>query len=144
MRRFIHGERMGIYIIDLLKTEQSLIKAQEFAAGIARRGGTILFVGTKKQARDSVQATAERCGMPYIQHRWLGRVLTNYQTISLRIKRLHALERFQKEGQLALLPTQERMKALADLEKLQNNLGGVKFMTKPPDAIFIVDLKTEE
>jgi small subunit ribosomal protein S2 len=144
MRRFIHGERMGIYIIDLLKTEQSLIKAQEFAAGIARRGGTILFVGTKKQARDAVQETAERCGMPYIQHRWLGGVLTNYQTISQRIKRLHDLERYQKEGQLELLPTQERMKALADLEKLQNNLGGVKFMTKPPDAIFIVDLNTEE
>jgi small subunit ribosomal protein S2 len=144
MRRFIHGERTGIYIIDLLKTEQALLKAQEFAAGIARRGGTILFVGTKKQARDAVQETAERCGMPYIQHRWLGGVLTNYQTISQRIKRLHDLERYQKEGQLELLPTQERMKALADLEKLQNNLGGVKFMTKPPDAIFIVDLKTEE
>jgi len=144
MRRFIHGERTGIYIIDLLKTEQALIKAQDFAGGIARRGGTILFVGTKKQARDSVEETAKRCGMPYIQHRWLGGVLTNYQTVSARIKRLHDLERYENEGQLALLPTQERMKAIADLAKLRNNLGGVKFMTKPPDAIFIVDLNTEE
>ena len=143
MRRFIHGEREGIYIIDLLKTADALEKAQGFAEGIARRGGTILFVGTKKQARDAVKDVAESCGMPYVNQRWLGGVLTNFQTISQRIKRLHDLERFQTEGQLELLPTQERMKAQADLLKLQANLGGVKNMQRPPDAMFVVDLKTE-
>jgi small subunit ribosomal protein S2 len=143
MRRFIYGEREGIYLIDLLKTQDLLRNAQQFAGGVARRGGTILFVGTKKQARDAVKETAESCGMPYVNQRWLGGVLTNFQTISQRIKRLHDLERYQTEGQLELLPTQERMKALADLEKLQANLGGVKHMQRTPDAIFIVDIKTE-
>jgi small subunit ribosomal protein S2 len=143
MRRFIHGEREGIYIIDLLQTEQLLKRAMDFAEGIARRGGTILFVGTKKQARDSVEEVASSCGMPYIQNRWLGGVLTNFQTINQRIKRLHDLERFETDGSLALLPTQERMAAQADLAKLRSNLGGVKNMQRTPDAIFIVDLKTE-
>jgi small subunit ribosomal protein S2 len=143
MRRYIYGERGGIYIIDLLKTERLLNQSLEFVAGVARRGGTILFVGTKKQARDAVKEVAESCGMPYVNHRWLGGLLTNFQTISLRIKRLHDLERFQTEGQLDLLPTQERMAAQSDLEKLQANLGGVKFMQRPPDAIVIIDLKTE-
>jgi small subunit ribosomal protein S2 len=143
MRRFIHGERGGIYIIDLLKTQVLLQQAQEFAAQLSHRGGTILFVGTKKQARDAVKETAESCGMPYVNHRWLGGLLTNYQTIQNRIKRLHDLERYQTEGQLALLPTRERMSALADLEKLQANLGGVKNMQRPPDAVFVIDLKTE-
>src|SRR3954462_10048173 len=143
MRRFIHGEREGIYIIDLLKTADLLEGAQRFAEGVANRGGTILFVGTKKQARDSIKEVAEGAGMPYVNHRWLGGVLTNFQTISQRIKRLHDLERFETEGQLALLPTQERMKAQADLEKLRANLGGVKNMQRPPDAVFVIDLKTE-
>src|SRR5215210_1443197 len=143
MRRFIHGEREGIYLIDLNKTQDLLTAAREFAEGVARRGGTILFVGTKKQARDSVKEVAESCGMPYVNNRWLGGVLTNFQTISQRIKRLHDLERYETEGQLALLPTQERMKAQADLEKLRANLGGVKNMQRPPDAMFVVDLKTE-
>ncbi len=143
MRRFIHGEREGIYIIDLLKTADLLEQAQRFAEGVANRGGTILFVGTKKQARDAVKETAEACGMPYVNQRWLGGVLTNFQTISQRIRRLHDLERYDSEGQLALLPTQERMKAQADLEKLRANLGGVKNMQRPPDAMFVIDLKTE-
>jgi small subunit ribosomal protein S2 len=143
MRRFIHGERGGIYIIDLLQTQRLLGQAQEFAATIAHRGGTVLFVGTKKQARDAVKDTAESAGMPYVNQRWLGGLLTNFQTISQRIKRLHDLERYQAEGQLALLPTRERMSALSDLEKLQANLGGVKYMTRPPDAVFVIDLKTE-
>jgi len=143
MRRFIHGERGGIYIIDLLKTAKALEQAEEFVSGIAHRGGTILFVGTKKQARDAVKETAEACGMPYVNNRWLGGVLTNFQTISQRIKRLHDLERYETEGQLALLPTQERMKAQADLAKLRSNLGGVKNMARQPDAMFVVDLKTE-
>jgi small subunit ribosomal protein S2 len=143
MRRFIHGERGGIYIIDLLQTQRLLGQAQEFAATLAHRGGTVLFVGTKKQARDAIKDTAESAGMPYVNHRWLGGLLTNFQTISQRIKRLHDLERYQAEGQLELLPTRERMAALSDLEKLQANLGGVKYMTRPPDAVFVIDLKTE-
>jgi small subunit ribosomal protein S2 len=143
MRRFIHGERGGIYIIDLLKTEALLAQAQNFAAGIAHRGGTVLFVGTKKQARDGIKEIAEAAGQPYVNHRWLGGLLTNFQTISLRIKRLHDLERYAAEGQLALLPTRERLSAEADLEKLQANLGGVKNMQRVPDAMFVVDLKTE-
>jgi small subunit ribosomal protein S2 len=143
MRRFIHGERDGIYIVDLLKTEALLRRAEEFAADIARRGGTILFVGTKKQARDSIKEVAENAGMPYVNHRWLGGLLTNYHTISRRIKRLHDLERYANDGQLDLLPTRERIKAQADLEKLQANLGGVKDMQRVPDAMFVVDLKTE-
>jgi small subunit ribosomal protein S2 len=144
MRRFIHGERGGIYIIDLLKTQALLAQAQEFAGTLAHRGGTVLFVGTKKQARDTVKDVAEASDMPYVNHRWLGGLLTNFQTISLRIRRLHDLERYEAEGQLALLPTRERMAAQADLAKLRANLGGVKNMQRVPDAMFVIDLKTEE
>ncbi len=143
MRRFIFGERDGIYIIDLLQTEQLLEHARSFATEVARRGGTILFVGTKKQARDVVQEVAQSAGMPYVNHRWLGGLLTNFQTISLRIKRLHDLERYEAEGQLQLLPTRERIAAQADLEKLRANLGGVKDMQRVPSAVFVIDLKTE-
>jgi small subunit ribosomal protein S2 len=143
MRRFIHGERTGIYIIDLLKTQALLEQAQRFAAEIAHRGGTVLFVGTKKQARDGIKEIAEAAGQPYVNHRWLGGLLTNYQTMSARIRRLHDLERYASEGQLALLPTRERLSAEADLEKLQANLGGVKNMQRVPDAMFVIDLKTE-
>ena len=144
MRRYIYGERDGIYIIDLLRTEALLRQAQEFVSQIAHRGGIVLFVGTKKQARDAVKDAAERAGMPYVNNRWLGGLLTNFQTINQRIKRLHDLERYQTEGQLELLPTRERLAALADLEKLQANLGGVKHMQRAPDALFVIDLKTEE
>src|SRR5580692_10831369 len=143
MRRFLHGERDGIYIIDLLKTKRLLDQASEFAGDIAHRGGTVLFVGTKKQARDAIRDVAESTGMPYVNHRWLGGLLTNFQTMSERIRRLHDLERYEAEGQLALLPTRERLSALADLAKLRANLGGVKNMKGTPAAIFIVDLKTE-
>jgi small subunit ribosomal protein S2 len=143
MRRFIHGERAGIYIIDLLKTQALLREAQEFASAIGHRGGSVLFVGTKKQARDAVKDAAEAAGMPYVNHRWLGGLLTNYQTMARRIQRLHDLERYDREGQLQLLPTRERMAAQADLVKLQANLGGVRNMTRTPDAMFIVDLRTE-
>ena len=143
MRRFIYGERGGIYIIDLLRTEALLGQAQRFADGLARRGGTVLFVGTKKQARDGIKEVAEASGQPYVNHRWLGGLLTNFQTISARIKRLHDLERYETEGQLGLLPTRERMAAQADLEKLRANLGGVKNMQRVPDALFVIDLKTE-
>jgi len=143
MRRFIFGERDGNYIIDLLQTQVLLEDAQKFAAEVSRRGGTVLFVGTKKQARDTIRENAEAADMPYVNHRWLGGLLTNFQTISLRIKRLHDLERYESEGQLQLLPTRERMAAQADLEKLRANLGGVKNMQRLPDAVFVIDLKTE-
>ncbi|CAB4925500.1 unannotated protein [freshwater metagenome] len=143
MRRYIYGEREGIYIIDLLRTEALLRQAQEFTSELAARGGIVLFVGTKKQARDAVKDAAERAGMPYVNHRWLGGLLTNFQTINQRIRRLHDLERYQAEGQLDLLPTRERLSALADLAKLQANLGGVKHMQRAPDALFVIDLKVE-
>jgi small subunit ribosomal protein S2 len=143
MRRFIYAERGGIYIIDLQKTAALLTQAQEFAGALALRGGTVLFVGTKKQAQDTVRDVAEAAGMPYVNHRWLGGLLTNFQTISQRIRRLHDLERFDAEGQLALLPTRERMAAQADLAKLKANLGGVKNMQRVPDAMFVIDLKPE-
>jgi small subunit ribosomal protein S2 len=143
MRRFIFGERDGNYIIDLLQTQALLEDARQFADEIARRGGTVLFVGTKKQARDTIKENAQAADMPYVNHRWLGGLLTNFQTISLRIKRLHDLERYEAEGQLQLLPTRERMAAQADLEKLRANLGGVKNMQRLPDAVFVIDLKTE-
>jgi small subunit ribosomal protein S2 len=143
MRRFIFGERDGIYIIDLLQTQALLENARHFASELSHRGGTVLFVGTKKQARDAIRDTATAADMPYVNHRWLGGLLTNFQTISLRIKRLHDLERYEAEGQLDLLPTRERMAAQADLEKLRANLGGVKNMQRVPDAVFVIDLKTE-
>ncbi len=143
MRRFIFGERDGIYIIDLLQTEALLAQAREFVSELARRGGTVLFVGTKKQARDAIQETAQAADMPYVNNRWLGGLLTNFHTISQRIKRLHDLERYETEGQLELLPTRERMTLQADLEKLRANLGGVKEMQRVPDAVFVIDLKTE-
>jgi len=143
MRRFIFGERDGNYIIDLLQTQVLLEDARQFASDVSRRGGTVLFVGTKKQARDTIRENAEAADMPYVNHRWLGGLLTNFQTISLRIRRLHDLERYESEGQLQLLPTRERMAAEADLEKLRANLGGVKNMQRLPDAVFVIDLKTE-
>jgi small subunit ribosomal protein S2 len=143
MRRFIFGERAGIHIIDLQQTDRLLKQAQDFCSDLAARGGTVMFVGTKKQARDAVKEAAERADMPYIDHRWLGGLLTNFQTISKRIKRLHDLNNWVEDGTLELLPTRERINAMSEREKLTNNLGGVRNMQRPPDAIFIVDLKTE-
>ncbi|MFT4048384.1 MAG: 30S ribosomal protein S2 [Solirubrobacterales bacterium] len=144
MRRYIHGEAGGIYVIDLIQTEQLLTDASKFLGDIARKGGTVLFVGTKKQARDAVAEVAGTANMPYVNHRWLGGVLTNFQTINGRIKRLHQLEGLKKEGKLDLLPTKERIKALKELEKLNANLGGVKDMTRLPDAVVVVDVNAEE
>ena len=143
MRRFIYGERGGIHIIDLQKTERLLAQAQEFAADIAARGGTVLFVGTKKQARDAVKEAADKAGMPYVNQRWLGGLLTNFQTISKRIKRLHELTDWRESGTMELLPTRERIAAESEREKLEMNLGGVRNLERPPAAVFIVDLKTE-
>jgi small subunit ribosomal protein S2 len=143
MRRFIFGERSGIHIIDLQKTEVLLERAQEFAANVAGRGGTVLFVGTKKQARDTVAEAATACGMPYVHQRWLGGLLTNFQTVNKRIKRLHELTEWTENGTLELLPTRERITAIKERDKLEYNLGGVRNMQRAPDAMFVVDLKTE-
>ncbi len=144
MRRFIHGELDGIHIIDLLQTEALLENARRFAGELASGGGTVLFVGTKKQARDSVKEWADRCKMPYVNQRWLGGLLTNFNTMSARIARLHELLGWQEEGKLQLLPTKERMGMQAELVKLEFNLGGVRDMDRLPDAVFVTDLKTEE
>jgi small subunit ribosomal protein S2 len=144
MRRYIFGERAGIHIIDLQKTEKLIETAQEFAGELAGRGGKILFVGTKKQARDAIKEGAERANMPYVNQRWLGGLLTNFQTINGRIKRLHELTDWTETGTMDLLPTRERIAAIKELEKLEINLGGVRDMQRPPDAMFVVDMKTEE
>src|SRR6058998_3489059 len=137
MRRFIFGERGGIYIINLEQTLQLLEEAASFARNLAERGGTMLFVGTKKQAQDSIEEQAKRVEMPYVNHRWLGGLLTNWRTISDRIDRLHDLRRQKEEGQLELLPAKERIAMIAELEKLESNLGGVADLRRQPDAVFI-------
>jgi small subunit ribosomal protein S2 len=143
MKRFIFAERGGIYIIDLQQTQQLIEDAYDFAKAIGERGGTILFVGTKKQAQDAVRDEAKRVGMPYVNHRWLGGLLTNWRTISDRIERLHELRRLKDESQLGLLPAKERIQMEAELEKLEANLGGVADLRRQPDAVFIIDLKKE-
>jgi small subunit ribosomal protein S2 len=144
MRRFIFGEMDGIHIIDLLQTEALLENARKFAGELSTGGGTVLFVGTKKQARDTIQEWAEKCRMPYVNRRWLGGLLTNFNTMSGRIARLHELNGWKEEGKLDLLPTKERMGMEAELAKLEFNLGGVRDMDRLPDAVFVADLKTEE
>jgi small subunit ribosomal protein S2 len=150
MRRYLFApdgtpmERGGIYIIDLTKTLELLEEAHAFARNLADRGGTILFVGTKKQAQDAVEEHAKRVGMPYVNHRWLGGLLTNWRTISERIGYLHDLRRLKAEGQLDLLPSKERISMQAELEKLEANLGGVADMKRQPDAVFVIDLKKEQ
>jgi small subunit ribosomal protein S2 len=144
MKRFIFTERGGIYIIDLQQTQQLLDEAYNFARAVSERNGSILFVGTKKQAQDAVAGEAKRVGMPYVNHRWLGGLLTNWRTISDRIQRLHELRSLKTESQLDLLPAKERISMEAELEKLEANLGGVADMRRQPDAIFIVDLRKEQ
>ena len=144
MRRFIFAERGGIYIIDLQRTAELLEEAQGFARNVASRNGSVLFVGTKKQAQDAVADQARRVGMPYVNHRWLGGLLTNWTTMGARVQRLHELRRLRDENQLELLPPKERITMLSELEKLEANLGGVADMRRQPDAVFIVDLKKEQ
>jgi small subunit ribosomal protein S2 len=136
--------RGGIYIIDLQQTQGLLEEAAAFARNLAERNGTILFVGTKKQAQDAIEDNAKRVGMPYVNHRWLGGLLTNWRTIADRIDRLHDLRRQKEEGQLELLPAKERIAMLAELEKLEANLGGVADLRRQPDAVFIIDLRKEQ
>jgi len=144
MRRFIFAERGGIYIIDLTQTSERLDEAAQFVRNLAERNGTVLFVGTKKQAQDAVETEAKRVGMPYVNHRWLGGLLTNWRTMSDRIERLHEMRRLRDEGQLELLPAKERISMAGELEKLEANLGGVADMRRQPDAVFIIDLRKEQ
>ena len=144
MRRYIFTERGGIYIIDLQQTLALVEQAHAFVRNIAERGGTVMFVGTKKQCQDSIAEEAARIGMPYVNHRWLGGLLTNWRTISERIERLHELRRLREEGQLELLPPKERMAMIAEVEKLEQNLGGVMNMKSIPDALFVIDLRKEQ
>jgi small subunit ribosomal protein S2 len=144
MTRFIFTERGGIYIIDLQQTQALLQEAYDFVRNVAERNGTVLFVGTKKQAQDAVEEHAKRVGMPYVSHRWLGGLLTNWRTIADRISYLHELRRLRDEGQLDLLPAKERIALQNELEKLESNLGGVADMKRQPDAVFIVDLRKEQ
>jgi small subunit ribosomal protein S2 len=144
MKRFIFAERGGIYIIDLQQALGLLEEAHAFVRNLAERNGTVLFVGTKKQAQDAIEEQAKRVGMPYVSHRWLGGLLTNWRTIADRIDRLHDLRRQKDDGQLELLPAKERIAMLAELEKLEANLGGVAELRRQPDAVFIIDLRKEQ
>jgi small subunit ribosomal protein S2 len=144
MRRYIFTERGGIYIIDLQQTLDLLEQAHAFVRNVAERNGSVLFVGTKKQCQDSIAEEAARIGMPYVNHRWLGGLLTNWRTISERIERLHELRRLRDDGRLDLLPPKERITMMGELEKLETNLGGVADMKRLPDAVFVIDLKKEQ
>jgi len=143
MAPYIYTERNGIYIIDLQKSVGKVDEAYKAIAGIVADGGSILFVGTKKQAQDAIKTEAERCGMYYVNERWLGGMLTNFKTIQSRIGRLKAIETMQEDGTFDVLPKKEVIKLKKELEKLERNLGGIKNMKKIPDAIFVVDPKKE-
>ncbi|SHF31892.1 SSU ribosomal protein S2P [Seinonella peptonophila] len=143
MSKYIFTERNGIYIIDLQKTVKMMEQSYHFVREIARNGGTVLFVGTKKQAQDAVKEEAIRCDMFYVNHRWLGGTLTNFQTIRKRIDRLHQLERMEEDGTFAVLPKKEVVLLKKEQAKLEKFLGGIKQMEKLPDAIFIIDPRKE-
>ncbi len=143
MKPYIYTERNGIYIIDLQKTVGMIDDAYKTVADIVTDGGTILFVGTKKQAQDAIQAEAERCGMFYVNERWLGGMLTNFKTIQSRIRRLKDIERMETDGTFEVLPKKEVIALRKEMEKLQKNLGGIKEMKRLPSALFVVDPKKE-
>lgn len=143
MARYIFTERNGIYIIDLQKTVKKVDEAFNFVRNLATEGGTMLFVGTKKQAQESVKDEAERCGMYFVNERWLGGMLTNFQTIQKRVERLRELERMETEGVFEVLTKKEVSALRHEMEKLERFLGGIKNMKKLPDALFIVDPRKE-
>ncbi|MBQ6575450.1 MAG: 30S ribosomal protein S2 [Lachnospiraceae bacterium] len=143
MAPYIYMERNGIYIIDLQKSVGMVDDAYNAVSEIVSNGGTILFVGTKKQAQDAVQSEAERCGMYYVNERWLGGMLTNFKTIQSRIRRLKDIERMSQDGTFDVLPKKEVIGLRKEWDKLEKNLGGIKDMKKIPDAIFVVDPKKE-
>ncbi len=143
MAPYIYTERNGIYIIDLQKTVGMVDDAYNAISSFASEGGTVLFVGTKKQAQDAIAAEATRCGMFYVNERWLGGMLTNFKTIQSRIKRLKDIEKMAEDGTFEVLPKKEVIALKKEMDKLQKNLGGIKEMKKLPDVIFIVDPKKE-
>ena len=143
MAQYIFTERNGIYIIDLQKTVRKIDEAYMFVRDLALDGKTILFVGTKKQAQESIESEAKRCGMYFVNNRWLGGTLTNFRTIRTRIDRLNNIDKMEKEGQFELLPKKEVIQLRAEREKLEKNLGGIKDMKKLPAALFVVDPRKE-
>ena len=143
MAPYIYTERNGIYIIDLQKSVGKVDEAYQAVSDIAADGGTILFVGTKKQAQDAIKVESERCGMYYVNERWLGGMLINFKTIKSRIARLKEIERMSEDGTFDVLPKKEVIQLKKEWEKLEKNLGGIKEMKKLPDAIFVVDPKKE-
>ncbi len=144
MGAYIFTERNGIYIIDLQKTVKKIEEAYDFVKEASQEGCEVLFVGTKKQAQDSVKEEAEKCGMHYVSERWLGGMLTNFKTIKGRIQRLMDLEKMQEDGTFELLPKKEVIKLKHEMEKLEKNLGGIKNMTRVPDVLFVVDPRKEK
>ena len=143
MAQYIFTERNGIYIIDLQKTVRKIDEAYMFVRDVAMEGKSVLFVGTKKQAQESIESEAKRCGMYYVNNRWLGGTLTNFRTIQTRIKKLNDIDAMEKNGQFDVLPKKEVIKLCAEREKLLNNLGGIREMKKLPGALFIVDPRKE-
>jgi small subunit ribosomal protein S2 len=143
MRRFIFGERNGIYIIDLNQTLKMIEVAYTFVRDLVAEGGTILFVGTKKQTQDPVATFARDCGMPYVNERWLGGMLTNFATISARVKKLQEYERMREAGDFEAMPKKEALILTRELEKLERNLGGIRSMSRLPEAVFVIDTKKE-
>ncbi len=143
MRPYILGERNGIYLIDLRQTLSGLDQAYSFVRDLVARGGTILFVGTKKQAQEPIERYARECGMPFVNQRWLGGMLTNFSTISMRIRKLQEFEQKEHSGEMAAMPKREALQISREIEKLKRNLGGLRDMTGPPQAIFVLDTKKE-
>ena len=143
MKRFIFGERNGIYIIDLHQTLERTDTAYSFVRDLVAAGGTVLFVGTKKQTQDPISSYAKACGMPYINERWLGGMLTNFQTILTRVTKMTELERMRDAGDFEAMPKKEALMKSRELEKLERNLGGIKRMSRLPEAVFIIDTKKE-
>ena len=143
MKEYIFTERNGIYILDLQKTVKKIDEAYYFIRDLAMDGGTVLFVGTKKQAQESIEQEAKRCEMYYVNQRWLGGMLTNFKTIQSRINKLRKIEKMEADGDFELLPKKEVIKLKAEQEKLEKNLGGIKEMRKLPSAMFVVDPRKE-
>lgn len=143
MRRFIFGERNDIYIIDLQQTLERIETAYAFVRDLVANGGTILFIGTKQQAQDPISGFADKCGMPYINERWLGGMLTNFETIHKRVQKMLELEHMQRTGDFDLMPKKEALLKSRELDKLQKNLSGIRAMNKRPDAVFVIDTKKE-
>ena len=143
MRPWIFSERNGIHILDLRQTLEASEKAYQMSKDIAAAGGTVLFVGTKKQAQDNIRDQAARCGMPCVVNRWLGGTLTNFQTINKRIRYMLELEQMESSGEMESLPKKERLRLRREMGKLQTVLGGVRDMNRPPDAVFVIDVNNE-